>query len=56
MSPSAVVREGIRLLAVSQQAPVRKKIIGLGKFRSGISDLGSNKRHLTGFGSATRSA
>jgi hypothetical protein len=50
MSPSAVVREGIRLLAACQQAPEEKKIIGLGKFRSGIFDLGSNKRQLKGFG------
>jgi hypothetical protein len=55
MSPSALVREGIRLLAACQPAPAEKKIIGLGKFRSGISDLGSNKRHLKGFGRATGS-
>jgi hypothetical protein len=48
VSPSTVVREGIRLLAASQ--PKRRKIVGLGKFSSGISDLGSNKQHLRGFG------
>jgi len=48
VSPSMVVREGIRLLAASQ--PKSRKIIGLGKFASGISDLGSNKKHLRGFG------
>jgi hypothetical protein len=48
LSPSMVVREGIRLLAASQ--PKSRKIAGLGKFTSGIPDLGSNKKHLQGFG------
>jgi hypothetical protein len=48
LSPSMVVREGIRLLAASQ--PKSRKIIGLGRFASGVSDLGSNKKHLKGFG------
>jgi hypothetical protein len=48
VSPSIVVREGIRLLAASQ--PKSRKIAGLGKFASGISDLGSSKKHLDGFG------
>jgi hypothetical protein len=48
VSPSTVVREGIRLLAASQ--PKSRKIVGLGKFSSGVSDLGSNKKHLRGFG------
>jgi hypothetical protein len=48
LSPSMVVREGIRLLAATQ--PMSRKIAGLGKFSSGASDLGSNKKHLQGFG------
>jgi predicted transcriptional regulator len=48
VSPSMVVREGIRVLAACQ--PKTRKIAGLGKFASGISDLGSNKKHLAGFG------
>ena len=48
VSPSKVVREGIRLLGVSQ--PKRRRVAGLGKFASGISDLGSNKKHLKDFG------
>jgi hypothetical protein len=28
----------------------KKKIVGLGKFRSGVRDLGSNKIHMKGFG------
>jgi hypothetical protein len=48
VSPSMIVREGIRLLAASQ--PKSRKIVGLGKFASGISDLGSDKKHLDGFG------
>jgi hypothetical protein len=49
VSPSTVVREGIRLLAASQ--PKSRRIAGLGKFSSGVPDLGSNKKHLKGFGS-----
>jgi hypothetical protein len=48
LSPSMVVREGIRLLAASRSKS--RKIAGLGKFSSGLSDLGSNKKHLRGFG------
>jgi hypothetical protein len=48
VSPSMVVRQGIRLLAASQ--PKIRKIAGLGKFSSGIPDLGSNKKHLRDFG------
>jgi hypothetical protein len=48
LSPSMVVREGIRLLAATQ--PKSRKIAGLGEFSSGVSDLGSNKKHLQGFG------
>jgi hypothetical protein len=49
-SPSKVVREGIRLLAASHPCSGRPKIAGLGKFSSGRADLGSNKKHLQGFG------
>ena len=49
VSPSMVVREGIRILAASH--PKTRKIAGLGKFASVLQDLGSNKKHLRGFGS-----
>jgi hypothetical protein len=49
-SDSRIVREGIKALRVLLP-PGRRRIIGLGQFRSGIPDLGSNKRHLEGFGS-----
>jgi hypothetical protein len=48
VSPSKVVREGIRLLDASQ--PKRRRIAGLGKFSSGVPDLGSNEKYLKGFG------
>lgn len=47
---SEVIRRGIRALAGLLLAPSRTKIVGLGKFESGIPDLGSNKRHLRDFG------
>ncbi|MBV9082068.1 MAG: hypothetical protein JOZ62_05290 [Acidobacteriaceae bacterium] len=49
-SPSRVVREALRRMASSQFAGRRPRITGLGEFSSGISDLGSNKKHLRGFG------
>ena len=49
-SPSKVVREGLRLLAACHLGNGKRKIIGQGKFASGISDLASNKDYLKGFG------
>ena len=49
-SPSKVVREGLRMLASSQPIAGQPRIVGLGKFSSGVRDLGSNKKHLKGFG------
>ena len=49
-TPSQVVREGMRVLEASYLRRKRRGIIGLGKFRSGVSDLGSNKKHLRDFG------
>ncbi len=49
-SQSRVVREGLRLLAACHLRYDRRKIIGEGRFASGIDDLGSNKEHLRGFG------
>ena len=47
---SRVVREGIKSLR-SLLGPRRARgIVGLGKFRSGLPDLGSNPAHLEGFG------
>jgi hypothetical protein len=47
---SQVVREGIKALTSVMVNGRRRRIIGLGRFRSGIPDLGSNKAHLRGFG------
>jgi hypothetical protein len=49
-TPSQVVREGLRLLEATHLRRKKQGIIGLGKFRSGVSDLGSSKKHLRGFG------
>lgn len=49
-SPSKAVREGLKLLAACHLRDGKREIIGLGKFSSGISDLGSHKEHLRGFG------
>lgn len=55
LSPSQAVREGLRLLSASHPPRNAPRIIGLGKFDSGISDLGSNKKHLDGFGRSAKS-
>lgn len=47
---SQIVREGIKALSALVRANGKRKIIGLGRFKSGITDLGSHKRHLKGFG------
>lgn len=49
-SPSRVVREGLRLMAACYGTASRTKVVGVGRFASGIADLGSNKKHLKGFG------
>jgi hypothetical protein len=49
-SPSKVVREGVRLLAACYGTPSHRKVAGIGRFASGIPDLGSNKKRLEGFG------
>ena len=54
-TPSRVVREGLRVLEASYSRRKHGGVIGLGKFRSGIPDLGSNKKHLRDFGRKDRS-
>ena len=49
-SPSRAVREGLLLLNACYGKSSQKKVIGVGRFASGKSDLGSNKEHLKGFG------
>ena len=49
-SPSRVVREGLRVLDACYGKPAENKIVGVGQFASGHADLGSNKKHLEGFG------
>lgn len=49
-SPSRVVREGLRLVEASHLRRKRRGVIGLGQFCSEQPDLGSNKKHLEGFG------
>ena len=49
-SSSKVVREGLHVLEANYLRRKKRGVIGLGKFSSGVSDLGSNKKHLSGFG------
>jgi len=50
-SDSETVRHGIRALGeLELPSEERRQIVGLGKFSSGIPDLGSNAKHLRDFG------
>jgi hypothetical protein len=49
-TPSQVVREGLRVLEASRLRRKSHGVIGLGKFHSGLPNLGSNKKHLRDFG------
>lgn len=50
LSDSELVRRGVRSLAETVPAPAGIHVVGVGRFSSGVRDLGSNKRHLAGFG------
>jgi hypothetical protein len=50
-TPSEIVREGLRLVRKAHSTvSAAHRIIGTGKFRSGIPDLATNKKYLEGFG------
>jgi hypothetical protein len=50
LQDSELIRRGLRALDALAGRPGRPNVIGLGAFASGVSDLGSSKRHLDGFG------
>ena len=47
---SEIVRRGIAALSQTLPRARTRRIHGLGRFASKVADLGSNKRHLSGFG------
>jgi hypothetical protein len=47
---SEIVRRAIQTLSATLPQPPMRRIHGLGGFASGRPDLGSSKKHLTGFG------
>jgi hypothetical protein len=49
-STSQVVREGLRLLALHYDVAPKRKVIGVGKFDAGPSDLATNKKYMEDFG------
>jgi hypothetical protein len=50
LGDSEIVRRAIRAYAAEQLEPQPPRLVGVGSFSSGISDLGSNRNHLVGFG------
>lgn len=49
-SRSRVVREALLKLAETSRPPARRQVIGVGRFASGVPDLGSNPERMRGFG------
>jgi hypothetical protein len=49
-SVSELVREGVELVISRHSASPRRKIIGVGRFKTGIPDLSTNPKHMEGFG------
>jgi hypothetical protein len=49
-SPSRILREGIHALKAVKVTRGPRRIHGLGRFASGVPDLGTSKRHMEGFG------
>jgi hypothetical protein len=50
LTDSQLVRRGIRALATLPPSGRGRRVVGVGRFASGIRDLGSNKAHLKSFG------
>jgi hypothetical protein len=50
LTESELLRRGIRALASLPPSGGGRSIVGVGRFASGLPDLGSNKAHLDGFG------
>jgi hypothetical protein len=50
LSDSELLRRGLRLLGAVSPERGGREIVGLGRFESGLPDLGSNDEHLSGFG------
>jgi hypothetical protein len=50
LNDSQLVREGIKAIHNLLAGGRVRRIVGLGRFRSGVPDLASNKDHLKGFG------
>ena len=47
--PARMVREGIRLLAAYYRE-LPRSVVGMGRFASGLPDLGCNKERMRGLG------
>jgi transposase InsO family protein len=50
LTDSELLRRGVRRLARDVGPPPRRRIVGVGKFASNVSDLATNKRYLKEFG------
>ena len=49
---SELLRRGVRRLAEETKPLGRRRIVGVGRFASKVSDLATNPRHMKGFGAS----
>jgi predicted transcriptional regulator len=50
LTDSELIRRALRVFVERETRGSRRRIIGLGEFESGVSDLATNPDHLAGFG------
>jgi hypothetical protein len=50
LNDSELIRRALRVLGSAEVDPGGRRVIGQGAFASGVPDLGSNRKHLEGFG------
>lgn len=50
LSDSELVRRAVQALARGQVEGGRPRVVGVGKFESGVGDLSTNPEHFEGFG------
>lgn len=50
LTESEIIRRSLLVLDRIESAPRGRRIVGVGEFESGKDDLGSDERHLAGFG------
>ena len=50
LTDSELIRRALEAYVAREAAPPQRRIVGLGRFDSGVPDLATNDEHLAGFG------